>query len=266
MKNTTQLLEIMAQLRDKEKGCPWDIEQDFVSIAPHTLEEAYEVADAIARGDMQALKEELGDLLFQVVFLSRIAEESGLFDFEAVAASMSEKLIRRHPHIFADATMVRTADEQTERWEAIKAEERKGKSEESGKAQSVLDDVPFNLPALLRASKLQKRASRVGFDWEKTEHILDKIEEEIQELRVEMAGNQPKNIEEELGDVLFSCVNLANRIGSNAESALRSTNAKFERRFRYIEQSIATQGGTLETSSLEAMDALWNEAKRLEKS
>jgi ATP diphosphatase len=259
MKHTAELLAIMKRLRDPNGGCPWDIEQDFASIAPHTIEEAYEVADAIERGDIGALKEELGDLLLQVIFLSQIADEEGLFCFEDVADSINQKLIRRHPHIFGEHEGVKTAADQSALWEAIKAGEREAKTQE---AASVLDDIPLNLPALLRASKLQKRVSRVGFDWKKTDDLFAKIEEEINELREAIAKDDPQNIEEELGDILFCLANLGNRIGTNAEESLRSANRKFEKRFRYVEQQTVLQGKMLEESTLEEMDALWDEAKR----
>lgn len=257
-----ELLSIMARLRDKETGCPWDIEQDFASIAPYTLEEAYEVADAIAENDMAGLKEELGDLLLQVVFHSQMAKEEGLFSFDEVAAAISQKLIRRHPHVFGEKE-IRTAEAQTASWEAIKAEERK---EKAGKPVSVLDNVPKALPALTRALKLQKRAAKVGFDWDNPEPVFAKLTEEVQELRDALAeGASPAKLADELGDILFVCANLARQFDIEPEEALRGTNHKFERRFHYIEERLAAAGRTPQEASLEEMDALWDEAKKTEK-
>lgn len=258
---TERLLGIMAQLRNPEGGCPWDLEQNFASIASCTLEEAYEVVDAINKNDMPALREELGDLLLQVVFHSQMAGEAALFDFEAVAESIADKLIRRHPHVFGDAD-IKTAEAQTNLWEEIKAQERaaKGKADEP---QSLLDDVPHALPALLRALKLQKRAAKVGFDWKSAEPIMAKLQEEIAELQVEIdAGATKEKLADELGDILFVCANIARHIGVNPEESLRGTNAKFERRFKYIESKL---GKKMADASLEEMDALWDEAKRKER-
>ena len=253
------LLEVMRRLRDPDTGCPWDKEQTFATIAPYTVEESYEVADAIARDDMRDLKEELGDLLFQVVFHSRIAEEAGLFNFDDVAQGMADKLIRRHPHVFGDVSH-RTADEQTVAWEHVKAEERKAKDK-----GGILDDVPVGLPALTRAAKLTKRAARVGFDWPSVDEVLDKLDEETQELKAEInAGDRDKS-RAELGDLLFVMANLARKLEVEPEDALRLTNAKFVRRFESIEAALKAQGRTPEQSSLEEMDALWNAAKSTEK-
>lgn len=267
MQHTKQLLEIMARLRDPQKGCPWDIAQDFKSITQHTLEEAYEVVDTIENNDMKGLMAELGDLLFQVVFYTQMADEQGLFDFEAVAEAMNAKLIARHPHIFGDKTGIHTADEQTEAWEELKVLERKAKAEASGKTASVLDDVSRSLPSLLRASKLQKRAAKVGFNWKNIGQVFDKLEEEVEELHHELAQTPQtlEKIEDELGDIFFVLCNISNWLKVNPEEALRKANKKFERRFHYIEQSLATQGRTPTESTLEEMDNLWNEAKGQER-
>jgi len=255
-----QLIEVMARLRDPSGGCPWDIEQDFDSIAPYTIEEAYEVADAIARKDIPALKDELGDLLLQVVYHSRMAEEEGLFDFPDVAAAITAKMIRRHPHVFGDAT-VKDAASQTEAWESIKAAERAEKAS-GADAQSVLDNVPGGLPALKRAEKLQKRAARVGFDWPDTAPVLDKIREEIGELEVEVSsGSSLERIEDELGDLLFAVVNLARKLKVEPDSALRKTNLKFEQRFRFVERMLEQDGRSVDEASLEDMENLWQRAK-----
>ena len=258
-KGLDDLLEVMRRLRDPQTGCPWDREQTFKSIAPYTIEESYEVADAIARNDLRDLQEELGDLLFQVVFHARMAEEMGLFDFDDVAAGMSEKLIRRHPHVFGDIGH-RTAEEQTQAWEVQKAEERKAKDK-----AGVLDDVPVGLPALTRAAKLTKRAARVGFDWPSVNEVLDKLDEETQELKVEIAANDLDKAREELGDLLFVMANLARKLDIEPEDALRGTNAKFVRRFRSIEAALQARGKTPEQSDLAEMDALWNDAKSAER-
>lgn len=255
-----QLIEVMARLRDPSGGCPWDIEQDFDSIAPYTIEEAYEVADAIARKDIPALKDELGDLLLQVVYHSRMAEEEGLFDFPDVAAAITAKMIRRHPHVFGDAP-VKDAASQTEAWEAIKAAERADKAS-GADTQSVLDNVPGGLPALKRAEKLQKRAARVGFDWPDTTPVLDKIREEIGELEVEVSsGSSLERIEDELGDLLFAVVNLARKLKVEPDSALRKTNLKFEQRFRFVERMLEQQGQSVDEASLDDMENLWQRAK-----
>jgi len=258
---TDRLLEIMAKLRDPDDGCPWDIEQDFASIAPYTIEEAYEVADAIAHGDMAELRDELGDLLLQVVFHARMAEEQGLFDYEAVAAAISEKMIRRHPHVFADETVESTAA-QTLFWERQKAEERAQKAARNGHESSALDGVSVSLPAQTRAVKLARRAARVGFDWPDSASVLAKLDEEIGELRQELAdGGDRVRLEDELGDVLFSVANLARHLDIDPETALRRTNAKFEHRFRYVEKRLREAGQGLEDATLEEMDRLWEEAK-----
>lgn len=255
-----RLLAVMARLRDPQDGCAWDLEQTFATIAPYTIEEAYEVADAIERGDLKDLKEELGDLLLQVVFHSRMAEEDGHFAFEDVAQAITDKMIRRHPHVFGEASY-RTSAEQTDAWEVTKAAERA----EKGKAASLLDDVPPGLPALTRAVKLTKRAARVGFDWPHVDFVLAKLEEEIGELRAEIAAGDNALAREELGDVLFVVANLARKLDIEPEDALRFTNAKFARRFQFIEAALAERGKTPDQSDLAEMDALWDAAKAAEK-
>ena len=261
------LLTIMARLRDPAGGCPWDQEQTFGSIAPYTIEEAYEVADAIERGNMEDLKEELGDLLLQVVFHARMAEEDGLFDFDAVAEAIAEKMVRRHPHVFADSKEA-TAAAQTQSWEAHKAAERAAKARTNGrqpKDPSVLDDVTVALPALSRATTLQRRAARVGFDWTTLEPVLAKIDEELAELRHEITtGGTQERLEDELGDLFFAAANLARHLKVDAETALRHANAKFERRFRHVERALAAQGRPLENASLEEMEAAWQTVKATE--
>jgi tetrapyrrole methylase family protein/MazG family protein/ATP diphosphatase len=257
---TEELLEIMARLRDPEGGCPWDREQTFGTVAPYTIEEAYEVADAIERGDLDELKDELGDLLLQVVFHARMAEEQGDFSFEDVAKSICEKMIRRHPHVFSDARFKDLA-EQGEAWEAIKAAERKARRPAAG----LLGDVPAGLPGMLRAVKLTKRAARVGFDWPDPEAVIAKLHEELGELQVEIEAGDQAKIREELGDLLFVCANLARKLGVDPEDAVRATNAKFVRRFGFVEDALTAAGRSPEEASLAEMDALWNQAKAEEK-
>ncbi|MBL9010232.1 MAG: nucleoside triphosphate pyrophosphohydrolase [Alphaproteobacteria bacterium] len=253
------LLALMARLRAPEGGCPWDREQTFATIAPYTVEEAYEVADAIEQGDMAALRDELGDLLFQVVFHARMAEEAGHFAFADVVAAIEAKMVRRHPHVFAGAAP-RTAAEQTVDWEVIKAAERAAKP--AGPAQGILDDVPRTLPALPRALKLQQRAARVGFDWPDAGHVFAKLDEEIGEVKAALAeGAPPEAVEAELGDVLFVVANLARKLGHDPEKALATTNLKFVKRFKKIEELLQIKGETPATSTLEEMDALWDQAK-----
>ncbi|HLF96059.1 MAG TPA: nucleoside triphosphate pyrophosphohydrolase [Methylococcaceae bacterium] len=258
---TTRLLDIMALLRHPQQGCPWDLEQDFASLVPYTLEEAYEVADAVERGDFLALREELGDLLLQVAFHSRIAEEQELFCFEDVAESIAAKLERRHPHVFGDVE-AENADAVRANWEALKARERDAKRE-AGTVPSVLDGVADCLPALMRADKLQRRAARYGFDWPDVKDIFAKIEEELEETRHACDGPDREHLKEEVGDLLFAVANLARYLDIDAEAALRGCNRKFTRRFRHIERRLAEQGRTLEDSHLAEMDAWWNEAKTL---
>ncbi|MCW1955017.1 MAG: nucleoside triphosphate pyrophosphohydrolase [Roseobacter sp.] len=255
-----RLRAIMRALRDPATGCPWDIEQTFATIAPYTIEEAYEVADAIARQDWEELKGELGDLLFQSVFHAQMAEEAGLFDLDAVADTMSDKMVARHPHVFGNESREKSAEQQTRDWEAIKAAERAGKAE-----KGTLDGVALGLPALLRAHKLQKRAARVGFDWPSARDVLDKILEESQELVEAQAGSEPAHIEEEYGDLLFVMANLGRHIGVEPEAALRAANAKFERRFGRVEALLAESGKRPEDSDLAEMDSLWSAVKEEER-
>jgi MazG family protein len=258
-----RLLAIMARLRDPQGGCPWDLAQDFQSIAPYTIEEAYEVADAIARNDIGNLEDELGDLLLQVVFHARIGEERGQFNFDSVGEAIVAKMLRRHPHVFGELKLDEPASVKSN-WETIKAAERAARSVGEAPA-SVLDGVATALPALARAEKLQRRASRVGFDWGAPEPILDKIAEEIGELGAELPNADKARLMDELGDVLFAVVNLARHLDIDAEAALRGTNAKFERRFKFIEKELRHQGKTPELSTLDEMDALWREAKANER-
>ena len=259
-----RLLEIMAKLRDPEGGCPWDVEQDFRSIAPYTIEEAYEVADAIEQNDMPALRDELGDLLLQVVFHARMAEEAGHFAFGDVAAGISDKMVRRHPHVFGDLT-VEDADAQTKAWEETKAAERAAKAQASDQESGVLDGVASGLPALLRALKLQKRAARVGFDWPGAAQVFAKIDEEIAEIKAEVdRGGSPVRLEDEVGDLLFAAVNLARHLGVDPESALRSTNAKFERRFKAMERDFQARGEDMAAAGPDALEDAWRTAKRTE--
>jgi len=259
-----RLLAIMARLRDPRGGCPWDIEQTFSTIAPHTIEEAYEVVEAIETGDRSALKDELGDLLFQVVFHAQMAREDGSFDFDAIAAAICDKMERRHPHVFGD-TVIATAAAQTVAWEATKAAERAAKAA-SGRPPSALDGVSTALPAATRALKLQARAGRVGFDWPEPAQVLDKIAEEIEEVRAELVEGAPKErLEDEVGDLLFACVNLARKLKIDPEAALRGGNRKFERRFRFIEAALALQGRGPADASLDEMETLWCAAKAKER-
>ncbi len=251
-----RLLEIMRRLRDPKTGCPWDIEQDFASIAPYTIEEAYEVADAIERGDMADLEGELGDLLLQVVYHTAMGEEAGHFTFETVTRAIADKMVARHPHVFGNESRNKSAEQQTADWEAIKAKERAGKAE-----RGTLDGVAIGLPALLRALKLQKRAARVGFDWPSTTEVLDKIVEESREL-VEARETLPQGkVEEEYGDLLFVMANLGRHLGLDPEAALRRANAKFTRRFEAVEAKLAERGKTPSQSDLAEMDALWDQVK-----
>jgi MazG family protein len=257
-----RLLTIMAKLRAPQGGCPWDIAQSFTTIAPHTIEEAYEVVEAIEAGDKGALKDELGDLLFQVVFYAQMAKEEGSFDFEDVVAAICEKMERRHPHVFGDAT-VADAQAQTVQWEAQKALERHQKA--GDRPPSALEGVSTALPAQTRALKLQARAGRVGFDWPEAAQVLDKIAEEIEEVRAELGEKIDQDrLEDEMGDVLFACVNLARKLKIDPETALRRGNRKFERRFHHIERELAAQGRTPSEATLDEMEALWVAAKRLE--
>ena len=249
----TRLLDVMVRLRDPVAGCPWDREQDFTSIAPYTIEEAYEVADAIARNDMIDLPDELGDLLFQVVYHARMAEEAGLFDFADVARAIADKMIRRHPHVFGDAAA-------TPGWEAHKQQERAAR-QRSG----TLDGIPAGLPALTQALKITKRAGRVGFDWPDAERVLHKLEEEIAEVRAELPGSDPARLADEVGDVLFVAANLARKLGLDPEACLRGANDKFSRRFEAVERRVAADGLTLADAGLDRMETEWQAVKMAER-
>jgi nucleoside triphosphate diphosphatase len=259
----TELARIMAKLRDPVSGCPWDLEQDFATIAPYTIEEAYEVADAIERGDMGELRDELGDLLFQVMFHSRMAEEQGAFALADVVRAINDKMIRRHPHVFGSGSE-RSAHEQTLAWEEVKAAERATKAD-SAAPVSALDGVARALPALLRAEKLQKRAARTGFDWTETPPIFDKLEEEIAEVKEAIAGGDADAIEDEVGDLLFVVANLARRLSVDPEQALRKANDKFERRFRAMEQAATAERVDFSALSLDEQEAYWQRVKRAER-
>jgi ATP diphosphatase len=261
-RNIDRLIDIMAQLRHPTDGCPWDVEQDFTSIAPYTIEEAYEVADAITRDDRDGLREELGDLLLQVVFHARMAEEEKSFDFDDVAGAISDKLIRRHPHVF-DRENHDPDSSLRDNWEAQKAEERALKSEARGEDVSLLDDVPVALPALTRAEKLQKRAARGGFDWAELGPVIAKLEEELGELKAEIAdGGSHERMTDEMGDLLFSCVNLARHLKVDPEESLRGTNAKFERRFRFVETSVRDEGLAWDALDIDDYEERWQRSKR----
>ena len=252
-----RIIEIMRRLRDPETGCPWDVEQDFSTIAPYTIEEAYEVADAIQRGDTRDIRDELGDLLLQVVFHARIAEETGLFSLADVARGISDKMVERHPHVFGDETRPES-QQQSRRWEDIKAAERARRGQ-----TGVLDDVAAGLPPMMRALKLQKRAARVGFDWPDINPVINKLHEETDELREELAQAQldSAKVEDEVGDILFVAVNLARQAGVDPETALMKCNSKFEKRFKYIEQQVEKNGKDLKDTSLEEMETHWQAAK-----
>lgn len=266
-----RLLAIMARLRDPQEGCPWDVEQSFASIAPHTIEEAYEVADAIARGDLPALEEELGDLLLQVVFHARMAEEQGAFAFADVAQAICDKLVRRHPHVFGEAR-IDSAEAQTAAWESHKAAERAAKAENDdadAKAPAgALTGIALALPALVRAAKLQSRAARVGFDWPDAASALPKVGEELAELEAEMqnpGGAARDRLEDELGDLLFAVVNVARKLKVDPEAALRRANGKFERRFAAIESRLRAQGRSTDGATLAELDRLWDQVKASER-
>jgi ATP diphosphatase len=267
----SRLIEIMAALRTPVTGCPWDLEQDFASIAPYTIEEAYEVADAIERGDLTDLRDELGDLLLQVVFHARMAQEQGAFAFGDVVQAITEKLIRRHPHVFADA-QGRTAEAVKGLWETIKGQERAAKSDKTpaaaddpaGALVGALAGVPVALPALTRALKLQQKAGRVGFDWNDPRAVLAKIREEADEIEAALDHGDEAAVAGEVGDLLFAVVNLARHLDADPEDVLRGANRKFERRFAFIERALAQRGLSPQQSSLDEMDALWNAAKAAE--
>lgn len=252
-----KLLEIMARLRDPQSGCPWDLKQTFASIVPYTLEEAYEVADAIERNDLDELQAELGDLLFQVVFYAQMASEQGCFDFASVAEAISDKLVRRHPHVF-DRDSVASAEEQTERWEAYKARERRDKGRTG--SHRLLHDIPTALPALTRAAKLQRRAARVGMDWPDRSGPWHKLHEELAELEVSLDG-EPAALEEEFGDLLFTCVNLGRHLDLDPEQALRRANRKFETRIGTMETALEAEGRAFDELDAAALDVLWERSK-----
>ncbi|HAO35492.1 MAG TPA: nucleoside triphosphate pyrophosphohydrolase [Hyphomonas sp.] len=258
-----RLIDIMAKLRDKNTGCAWDVAQNFSTIAPYTIEEAYEVADAIQRADMDELKEELGDLLFQVVFHSQMAREAGAFEITDVVEAINAKMIRRHPHVFGDESS-RTEDQQVAAWEVIKAQERAAKGQPEAPA-SALDGVALALPALLRAEKLQKRAARVGFDWTEADDIFDKLAEETGEVREAIETGDPDKIEDELGDLLFVAANLSRRLNVDPEQALRRANAKFERRFRAMEGLAEQDGQDFAALDIDAQESLWQRVKQQER-
>ncbi|MCX8504704.1 MAG: nucleoside triphosphate pyrophosphohydrolase [Beijerinckiaceae bacterium] len=271
-KNINDLIGIMAALRTPVTGCPWDLEQSFDTIAPYTIEEAYEVADAIERGDISDLRDELGDLLLQVVFHARLAEEQGSFQFEDVVHAITSKLIRRHPHVFGNLQIL-TPEEVKGLWADIKAQEKADKLAERKAAgleatsenASLLADIPYNLPALIRAEKLQAKASKVGFDWNDARLVLEKIREETGEIEGALASKDQTNIEEEIGDLLFVVANLARHLSVNPEDALRKANLKFVRRFNYIENNMKLLGKDIKDANLEEMEHFWNEARKLDK-
>jgi nucleoside triphosphate diphosphatase len=266
-RDIARLLEIMAALRTPVTGCPWDLQQDFRTIAPYTIEEAYEVADAIDRGDMEELKIELGDLLLQSVYHARMAEEAGLFDFGDVVQAITRKMIRRHPHVFGSAQAA-TAGSAKGQWERIKAAEKAELASAKAargyvppKGESLLDDIPSTLPGLMVAVKLQARAGKVGFDWNDPHAVLAKIREELDELELEITGGTQQSMADEVGDILFAVSNLARHLHLDPEGAVRSSNAKFRKRFRYIEENVSRFGKSMEDATLEEMELLWQEAK-----
>ncbi len=263
-RDISRLIEIMAALRNPDGGCPWDLEQDFSTIRHYTIEEAYEVADAIEREDYDDLREELGDLLLQPVYHAQMAAERGLFDIGDVVQAITEKLIRRHPHVFGEEA-ARNAGGAKAKWDAIKADERAKKAEKKGAEASVLDDVPLTLPSLARAEKLSKRAASVQFDWPDWRQTLAKVREELDEVEEAAATGDKRRIAEELGDLLFAAANLARKLGVEGESALRDANLKFTRRFHYVEQRAAADGVAIGEAGLERLDGYWNEIRQAEK-
>ncbi|MGX2949725.1 nucleoside triphosphate pyrophosphohydrolase [Ursidibacter sp. B-7004-1] len=260
MVSIEQFLEVVEKLRDPQTGCPWDIKQNFDSMVPCLLEETYEVAEAIHTKDRTALREELGDLLLQVVFFSQLAKEEGTFTFQDVLSDIHEKLIYRHPHVFGDKSAT-NSEEALQNWEAQKAKEKAAKQQ-----QSILDDLPFALPALTRATKLQKRCAKVGFDWDNPQDVLAKVEEELEEVREELYATpvQPEKLAEELGDLLFASVNLCRHHNIDAETCLRNANVKFENRFKQVERNVKEQGKSLEQCSLVELDLIWHQIKTME--
>lgn len=267
MQSIQQLLGIMRALRDPDSGCPWDLEQNFQSLIPYTIEEAYEVADAIERNNLDDIKSELGDLLFQIVFYSQLATEQQAFDFNDVTQAISDKLIRRHPHVFADAKIT-DAKAQTKEWEKFKQQERKAKVGENSSSLSHLDDVSRTLPSLMRAEKLQKRAAREGFDWPTVKGVIAKVYEELNEVQQEFDAEvqEQKKLEDEIGDLFFSCINLSRHMGVDAEQSLRKANLKFERRFRALEKKVKCNGLQVSDMNTDELEKLWQEVKKQEKS
>jgi ATP diphosphatase len=263
-KAVNKLIEVMARLRDPKSGCPWDLEQNFKTIAPYTLEETYEVVEAIERNDPEAMKDELGDLLFQIVFHAQMGREAGLFDLDAIAGHVADKMIERHPHVFGDRD-ANTSAAVLANWETDKAKKREAKAQAEGKPLSVLDGVTGGLPAATHAVKLQNRAARVGFDWTDAKDIIAKIKEETGELKAEIATGSKDAMQDELGDLFFALVNLARRLEIDPEQALRGTNRKFERRFREVERRLAAQGRKIENVTLDEMEKLWVAIKTEEK-
>jgi ATP diphosphatase len=274
-RDINRLVEIMEALRQPETGCAWDLQQTFETIVPYTIEEAYEIADAVARGDMRDFRDELGDLLLQVVFQARIAEERGLFDFGGVVEAITQKMIRRHPHVFGQARDL-SPEQLKALWAAIKAEEKSAKNgslreasddygEDAGASLGgLLADIPVSLPGLTRAAKLQARAASVGFDWNDAKSVLKKIREETEEIEAAIDAGESPAVEEEIGDLLFAVANLARHVQADAEASIRRANAKFERRFRFIEESLARSGSTPGAAALEELEELWNRAKQCE--
>lgn len=262
MQAIQQLIEIMQALREPESGCPWDLEQDFQSLIPYTLEEAYEVADAIERGSLDDVKHELGDLLFQIIFYSQLAKEQHVFDFNDVVSAINEKLTRRHPHVFGDEK-INDAKEQTKAWEAIKKQERELKSVKNESQLSILDDVSRTLPSLMRAEKLQKRTAAEGFDWTEVSDVIDKVKEELDEVQQELAAEikEKEKLENEIGDLFFSCINLSRHVGVDAEQCIRKANLKFEGRFRELEKVADRNGLQINQMKSEELEHLWREVK-----
>lgn len=265
MQSIEKLIEIMQSLRDPDNGCPWDLEQDFQSLIPFTIEEAYEVADAIEQNNLEDIKDELGDLLFQIVFYSQLGKEKNAFDFNDVAQGISEKLIRRHPHVFSDSK-IKNSEEQTKEWEKIKQQEREMKSIKNSSELSILDDVSRALPSLMRSEKLQKRAAREGFDWPNIQDVMLKVNEELSEVQQELnADAQDKEkIEDEIGDLFFSCINLSRHAGLNAEICIRKANLKFERRFRALEVIARNKELQINKMTVDELEELWQEVKSQE--
>jgi len=263
MQSIQQLIDIMRALRAPDSGCPWDLQQDFQSLIPYTLEEAYEVADAIERNNIADLQGELGDLLFQIVFYSQLAEEQNSFSFDDVAQAISDKLTRRHPHVFADSKVI-DAEHQTKEWEKIKQQEREAKADKNGISLSILDDVSRTLPSLMRAEKLQKRAAKEGFDWPNINDVMLKVREEIDEVQQELdaAEQDTVKIEDEIGDLLFSCINLSRHAGLDTEQCVRKANLKFEHRFRALEKIVDNEEQTINDMSLAELEDLWQKVKQ----